>query len=196
MGISWLLYFSLSTTLVTEFIITSALCILLSRHRSTFAKVDFTIRTLILYTVNTGALTTLCTLLCIVAVRKIFPCWPTEFEKFSTVQYAVLPYSFAFMAFYFLLPKLFLNSLLATFNARDSLRKRMGADLAAFSLGPPLTHGRQSIAETARHSARTEGMIGVLEITGSATHLGTNHNWAHDPCLQTVEEEGVSGEIA
>lgn len=33
----WLLYFSLSTTLVTEFIITSALCVLLARHRSIFA---------------------------------------------------------------------------------------------------------------------------------------------------------------
>ncbi|KAM5537062.1 hypothetical protein V8D89_009208 [Ganoderma adspersum] len=138
MNISWLLYFSLSTTLVTEFIITSALCVLLARHRSIFATVDITVRTLILYTVNTGALTTLCTLLCIVA-------------------YAVLPSTFAFLAFYFLLPK-------PTLNARKALRKRMRGDLTAFSMGPP-PYARQSFAERATQSAQVEDMIEVLDIT-------------------------------
>ncbi len=39
-------------------------------------RVALTIRTLIMSAVTTGALTTLCTLLCIVAVRDIFLCWP------------------------------------------------------------------------------------------------------------------------
>ncbi|KAI0371924.1 hypothetical protein BV20DRAFT_1051116 [Pilatotrama ljubarskyi] len=54
--------------------------------------------------VNTGALTSLCALLCL-------------------ISYATMPNNFVFIAFYFVLPKLFLNSLLATLNARRPLRE-------------------------------------------------------------------------
>ncbi|KAI0360706.1 hypothetical protein OH77DRAFT_711975 [Trametes cingulata] len=127
--ISWLLYFSLATTFVSDFLIASTLSVLLARRRSVFARyarewlaslqelnggtdvhcpirVDRTVRTLIVYSVNTGALTTVCTLACLIA-------------------YALAPHKFIYIAFYFLLPKLLLNALLATLNARKTLREQM-----------------------------------------------------------------------
>ena len=87
----WLLYFSLSNALVTDSIISTTLCILLARRRTAFTRfvlvqslhwqapywepsVNNTVRTLILYTVNTGALTTLCALVCLIAVRYLIVC--------------------------------------------------------------------------------------------------------------------------
>ncbi|TBU23557.1 hypothetical protein BD311DRAFT_868694 [Dichomitus squalens] len=145
--VSWLLYFSLSTILVTDCIIAATLCILLAARRTVFTRVDLTVRTLILYTVNTGALTTLCALVDLIA-------------------YAATPHSFVYITFYFLLPKLFLNSLLATLNARKSLREQMRADAVALSLElefSPTYGGRTAFNEGLVNSPRRPENQEVIE---------------------------------
>ncbi|TBU55530.1 hypothetical protein BD310DRAFT_683566 [Dichomitus squalens] len=130
-NVSWLLYFSLSTALVTDLIIAATLCILLASRRTVFTRVNLTVRTLILYTVNTGALTTLCALVCLIA-------------------YAATPHSFVYITFYFLLPKLFLNSLLATLNARKSLREQMRGAAVALPLELSPTYGGETVSNEVR----------------------------------------------
>ncbi|EIW55741.1 uncharacterized protein TRAVEDRAFT_50222 [Trametes versicolor FP-101664 SS1] len=83
---AWLFYFSLSMIFAADLIIAASMCALLARRRSSYFGVDQTIRTLILFSVNTGVVTTLCTLMALIA-------------------YAVSPHTFIYIAFYFLLPK-------------------------------------------------------------------------------------------
>ncbi|KAI0764987.1 hypothetical protein C8Q74DRAFT_1370866 [Fomes fomentarius] len=104
---SWILYLGLSTVVLSDFLMTATLCLLLSTRRSNIAMVNGVIRNLILYSINTCALTTLCSLAALVA-------------------YAASPHTFIYIAFYFLLPKLLLNSLLAVLNARKSFREQIG----------------------------------------------------------------------
>ncbi|KAI0939161.1 hypothetical protein AcV5_000654 [Taiwanofungus camphoratus] len=98
-----------------DVLIATSLCVLLRRCRTGFSRTDSVVRTLIVYSVNTGALTSLCAIA-------------------SLVTYAVMPDSYVFLAIYFVLPELLLNSLLATLNARSSLRERNAGSLVPISL--------------------------------------------------------------
>ncbi|RDX54469.1 hypothetical protein OH76DRAFT_965562 [Lentinus brumalis] len=100
--IGWVLYLGLSTGVSSDLLISAALCVLLARRRSSFQRVRGVVRNLIWYSINTCLLTTACSLAALIA-------------------YAASPHTFIYITFYFLLPKLFLNSLLATLNARKSL---------------------------------------------------------------------------
>ncbi|CCM04218.1 uncharacterized protein FIBRA_06385 [Fibroporia radiculosa] len=106
-SITWFIYTSLISGIVTDLLIATSLCVLLSQRRTAFNRTNSVIRLLMIYSINTGALTTICSIICLVI-------------------YATKPIStkFVFIAVYFVLPKLYLNSLLATLNARQSLRDR------------------------------------------------------------------------
>lgn len=101
--ISWILYSAFVTGVVADSIIAAALCYNLARRRTGVRRTDSIVQVLMIYSINTGVLTSLCAL-CVL------------------VMYATMPSNFVFIAFYFVLPKLFLNSLLATLNARERLR--------------------------------------------------------------------------
>ncbi|KAI0739967.1 hypothetical protein C8Q80DRAFT_1201524 [Daedaleopsis nitida] len=105
--VSWGLYAGLSVEAAVDFIITIAQCILLHRYETGIRSTDSAIRVLMAYAVNTGLLTSICGLGALVA-------------------YATLPDKFVYFAFYFALSKLYVNSLLAAFNARGSLLGGMG----------------------------------------------------------------------
>lgn len=103
--ISWVLYTSFAAGAAADFIIAGSLCFLLYRRRTGFSRrTDSILAKLMIYAVNTGALTSFCALACL-------------------ATYATMPDNFIFLAIYFTLPKLLLNSLLATLNARKSLRQ-------------------------------------------------------------------------
>ncbi|KAI0325122.1 hypothetical protein GY45DRAFT_284944 [Cubamyces sp. BRFM 1775] len=81
------------------------MCALLAKsRRGVFDKTDQTIRTLVLYSINTGALTT-----------------PAS-------------HTFIYAAIYFLLPKLYLNSALAHLNARKTLREQLSGGVVTIPL--------------------------------------------------------------
>ncbi|OBZ76024.1 hypothetical protein A0H81_03505 [Grifola frondosa] len=101
---SWILYLSFGAGLTADFIVAASLCWLLSRHRTGFRRTDSIIRVLMLYGINTCVLTTILTF-----------CFLITFIK--------MPNNFVFIAFYFVMPKLFLNSLLATLNTRKHVRE-------------------------------------------------------------------------
>lgn len=105
--ITWFIYTSLILSVVSDLLIAGSLCVLLSQRRSGFARTNSAIRMLMVYSINTGALTSICAIVCL----TIYAAMPNETK-------------FTFIAIYFVLPKLLLNSLLATLNARHSLRER------------------------------------------------------------------------
>ncbi|KAJ8596451.1 hypothetical protein M405DRAFT_166863 [Rhizopogon salebrosus TDB-379] len=79
------------------------LCTLLQQSRTGFRRSDTMISKLILFSINTGLLTSVCAVL-------------------SLISITVWPNTFIYIAFYFCLGRLYCNSLLATLNARKSLR--------------------------------------------------------------------------
>ncbi|KAH6912971.1 hypothetical protein BKA70DRAFT_781682 [Coprinopsis sp. MPI-PUGE-AT-0042] len=94
---------ALGSGMATDALIALALCILLHQLRTGFKRSDSLINTLIIYAVNTGAVTGVVSLV-------------------TLLVYNILPRSFYFMAFYFILHKLYAISLLCALNTRKSVK--------------------------------------------------------------------------
>ncbi|KAI0744259.1 hypothetical protein C8Q80DRAFT_887164 [Daedaleopsis nitida] len=92
---------------ITDTFMAGTLTMLLIKSRGEYKRTRSTVNTLILYIVSTDALTLIC-----MAANMI---------AFVTAQG-----TFLFIAFFFPLGKLLLNSLLAMLNAREGLRQQMG----------------------------------------------------------------------
>ncbi|KAI0338446.1 hypothetical protein BDW22DRAFT_1432484 [Trametopsis cervina] len=105
-SISWLLYATLSSALLVDFMLACTLCYLFHRMRSGFERSDSTLIKLMVYTINSGLFTS------IVAGATL-------------VTYALMPSSYIFMSVFFVMGKATLNSLLAATNARAHLREKM-----------------------------------------------------------------------
>ncbi|KAI8970569.1 hypothetical protein BD414DRAFT_540849 [Trametes punicea] len=163
--ISDILYVSLGTGVVADILIAGSMCVFLSRRRTGFTRTDSMVRVLILYSINTGALTSLCALLCL-------------------ITYATMPDNFIFIGIYFVLPKLFLNSLLATLNARRPLREAVSGPM----LSIPLTttaNSRGSPPGMTQHSRSAYGEQSGLQIqVHTSTELKT------DPSPHSDDEVG------
>ncbi|KAI0941075.1 hypothetical protein AcV7_002722 [Taiwanofungus camphoratus] len=103
-SISWILYMSFGSGVAADVLLTTSLCMLLRRCQNGCSSTSSIVRLLMLYTINTGALTSLCAISCL-------------------VTYATLPDNLIFMSLFFILPKLLFNSLLATLNARHGFQE-------------------------------------------------------------------------
>ncbi|KIK02619.1 hypothetical protein K443DRAFT_677465 [Laccaria amethystina LaAM-08-1] len=86
-----------------DIFIAGSLCTILHRSRTGFHRSDTVITKLIIFSVNTGLLTSVCALASLVSILA----WPT---------------TFIYIAFFFCIGRLYTNSLLATLNARKKLR--------------------------------------------------------------------------
>ncbi|EJF56530.1 hypothetical protein DICSQDRAFT_163870, partial [Dichomitus squalens LYAD-421 SS1] len=107
--LSWLMYLGLGLLVVCDAYTALVLCYLLYKGRTGVNKgTDSLINVLLLYTVNTGLLTSIFALACF-------------------ITYAAMPTNYVFLAMYFPLSKLYLNALLASLNARGHIG-RVGAD--------------------------------------------------------------------
>jgi len=104
--ISWLLYSSLGAGVIADCLIAISLCVWLLRIRTGFKRTDSLLNVLMLYSINTGMVTSLCAIVC-----------------FAT--YAITPNRFYYVATSFVLSKLNVNCLLASLNARSPLRDQM-----------------------------------------------------------------------
>ncbi|KAG2151810.1 hypothetical protein BD769DRAFT_4554 [Suillus cothurnatus] len=101
--IEWATFMSLSTVAFVDFVIASSLCYLLATSRTGFASTDSMITKLMAYIINTGCLTSVCSLTIIITC-------------------AVMPHNFIFLGIDFLIAKLYVNSFLALLNARCYLQ--------------------------------------------------------------------------
>ncbi|KAG1874778.1 hypothetical protein DFJ58DRAFT_758721 [Suillus subalutaceus] len=86
-----------------DILITIFLCIFLQQSRTGFRRSDTLINKLMLFSINTGLLTTVCAVM-------------------SLISITVWPDSFIYIAFYFCMGRFYCNSLLATLNARKGIR--------------------------------------------------------------------------
>lgn len=101
---SWLLYSALGSAVFADVFIAATLCFFLSTRRTGFKSTDNLVNTMMVYSINTGLLTSVCAMACF-------------------ITYAIWPQDFVFIGIYFTLSKLYLNSLLATLNARTLMRE-------------------------------------------------------------------------
>ncbi|KAH9474978.1 hypothetical protein JR316_0012077 [Psilocybe cubensis] len=79
-------------------------------------RTDSILKIMMAFSINTGLLTSICAVACL-------------------VTYAIWPQRFIFMGLYFALSKLYVNSLLASLNARHSLSRRDRADSTDCDVG-------------------------------------------------------------
>ncbi|KDR71513.1 hypothetical protein GALMADRAFT_253823 [Galerina marginata CBS 339.88] len=107
--VSYLLYISFAIGVVADLLVAITLCVLLFNNRTGIKRTDSILTILMAFSINTGLLTSFCAMACL-------------------ITYAIWPQGFIFMALYFALSKLYVNSLLASLNARNSLRKRDQAE--------------------------------------------------------------------
>ncbi|KAG2038603.1 hypothetical protein BDR03DRAFT_1091201 [Suillus americanus] len=102
-NIEWATFMALGTITFVDFIIASSLCYLLATSRTGFSSTDSMITKLMAYIINTGCLTSMCSLTVMIAC-------------------AVMPHNFVFLGVDFLVAKLYVNSFFALLNARRYLQ--------------------------------------------------------------------------
>jgi hypothetical protein len=90
---------------MADVIITFGMCFYLQESRQGLGTMDKVVGSIIVYTVNNGALTCVSTIVSMI-------CWLT------------MPHNLIFMALHFVIAKMYANSLLATLNTRKALRGR------------------------------------------------------------------------
>ncbi|KAK1215134.1 hypothetical protein PQX77_022270 [Marasmius sp. AFHP31] len=90
---------SLASGAVADLVTALTLCYYLQKFRTGFRQTDTVINTLMMYTINTGGLTSIMSIL-------------------TVVLYNIAPLSFQFMGVYFVLSKLYAVSLLCSLNMR------------------------------------------------------------------------------
>ncbi|OJA19996.1 hypothetical protein AZE42_05632 [Rhizopogon vesiculosus] len=106
-GIEWATFMTLGTVALIDFIIASSLCYILATSRTGFSSTDSFLTKLMAYTINTGCLTSVCSMITIITC-------------------AVMPTNFIFLGIEFLIAKLYINSYLALLNARYYLQPNAG----------------------------------------------------------------------
>jgi len=110
-----------------DVLIAAVLCMMFHSSRTGSKRSDTILNILILFSVNTGLLTSLCAIGSLVAI-------------------ILSPNTFIYICFYFLLGRLYCNSLLATLNARKAIRAQ--DDNSAFSLSLQMINGSKSTIQS------------------------------------------------
>ncbi|KAG2060554.1 hypothetical protein BDR06DRAFT_926334 [Suillus hirtellus] len=97
--IEWWTFMTLGTITFVDFVIASSLCYLLATSRTGFSSTDSFITKLMVYIINTGSLTSMCSMA-------------------AMITCAIMPHNFIFLAIEILLADVYTNSFLALLNAR------------------------------------------------------------------------------
>lgn len=112
--LTWITKIGLGSAAACDMLISISLCCYLYQSRTGCRKTDSLIVTLMLYTLNCGLLTGICAALVI-------------------IMFSVYPDSLLFMAFFWVLGKLYCNSCVAMLNSRQALRGKVGLETDNFS---------------------------------------------------------------
>ncbi|KAG2071980.1 hypothetical protein BDR04DRAFT_1097662 [Suillus decipiens] len=112
-----------------DILITTFLCVFLQQSRTGLRQSDTLINKLMLFSINTGLLTSVCAVM-------------------SLISILVWPETYIYIAFYFCLGRLYCNSLLATLNARKSVRRDSCEDHMSLSLHRPRRPVNSPISST------------------------------------------------
>ncbi|KAF9468552.1 hypothetical protein BDZ94DRAFT_673958 [Collybia nuda] len=102
----WVTSAGLGSAAAADIIIACSLCYYFMKNRTGFSRTDSLITTLIIYSLTTGLITSV-------------------IASIAVVTFAIMPTNFVWLAFFWVLGKCYVNSLLAALNSRDSLRERV-----------------------------------------------------------------------
>ncbi|KAI0357200.1 hypothetical protein OH77DRAFT_141536 [Trametes cingulata] len=154
---SWSFYAGFGAEVVADAIIAVSQCVLLVRMRTGMERTDSLIAVMMKYSINTGLLTSICAALVL-------------------ITYATQPMNFVYWAFYFVYSKLYVNSLLATLNARrsKSMRRTLGVEPGRNCVDSVAVTDMEFKAGGLPLTQTTE-MTSVIEI-GSRMPQSTNEN--------------------
>ncbi|KAL1942183.1 hypothetical protein VTO73DRAFT_6247 [Trametes versicolor] len=119
-ALAWTFYAGYSCELAADLIITATMVIMFAQKNVGMRSSDRFTQTLLVYFLNSGLLV----MMCVIG---------------STVAYIKLPNSFAFLGFYLVLGKLYANSLLGSFNARDVIFPHANWEKETTNSAPLLT---------------------------------------------------------
>ncbi|KAI0369582.1 hypothetical protein BV20DRAFT_1122026 [Pilatotrama ljubarskyi] len=121
----WATYVPLAASTVIDAVIAGSLCYFLARCRPQFGAMNGPIKTLMVYTLNTGIITSVCSLIAISMVRDPVQCILGLGAHDGRVQMVAYPTTFIPIAIEFLVIKLYINSYMAMYapllNARSAL---------------------------------------------------------------------------
>ncbi|KAJ7825697.1 hypothetical protein B0H13DRAFT_2680885 [Mycena leptocephala] len=147
--------FSLEAGVLTDVFTACALCFFLRKFRTGQKRADSLVNTLTIYAVNTGAFTATISLL-------------------TLIFYDLRPRNFQFMAFYFILSKLYAISFLCTLNTRKIIRGK-GTDRddgPTTGASGNISGNHFYISHIPRTNlGRTQGTRGVLHSARGNLHL-------------------------
>ncbi|OCH83749.1 hypothetical protein OBBRIDRAFT_507125 [Obba rivulosa] len=134
-------------TIVSDSFIAISQVVLLLKRRSNVRRTDSMIRTLIVYSVNTGLLTTACALTLL-------------------ITWATMPDSLIYDIFFSALPTLLFNALLATLNARKELREKAHgtAGLISLPLAPAAPTSSNISTQVSQFQDSQEAAFNAIEI--------------------------------
>ncbi|KAG9317623.1 hypothetical protein JVU11DRAFT_1833 [Chiua virens] len=135
------------------------LCVLLQRRRTGFEKSNLLIDKLIVFSINTGLLTSV-------------------FALASLISISAWPHSLAYVTFYFCMGRLYCNTLLATLNARKILRgEALDRDNEM-----PLTYlstqktTNNRLGTKSAHSGIPNSISIIVDTTRECTHDGSRYS--------------------
>ncbi|OSC96738.1 hypothetical protein PYCCODRAFT_1378605 [Trametes coccinea BRFM310] len=132
--------------------IAAILCTILHNSRTGFNKSNTLINKLMVFAVNTGLLTSVCACL-------------------SLITILALPNTFVYICFFFLVGRLYSNSLMATLNARKSLRDASTNELSV-SLRDMQPAASTNLANFSNIGRRGEGIAIRIDTTKESKHDG------------------------
>ncbi|KAF9569423.1 hypothetical protein CPC08DRAFT_182786 [Agrocybe pediades] len=150
----------------TDVVIAAALCLFLHRSRTGFKKSDTMIRKLIAFTVSTGFFTSICAIASLISILA----------SGDTLIY---------VAFYFSLGRLYSNSVLATLNARQTIR----------ALGEHSDELSFSLQSGTKSGPRIPSSQRSTNLTNIAIKIDTLHDYIRDQ-RPAGEDEVVEPESA
>ncbi|KAI0087478.1 hypothetical protein BDY19DRAFT_1057980 [Irpex rosettiformis] len=151
-SISWIFYMAFGGSITADIITAVALCFLLKKRSTGFKRTDSFINMMMLYSVNTGALSTLCSLMVM-------------------IMYIRSHQDFLYVPFYFILPGVMLNSLLATLYASQRMWERGYASESGHLVTVPVSTAQFAQLAPGSYSSRGESKD---ENRNNAMHLGVS----------------------
>ncbi|KAK7690346.1 hypothetical protein QCA50_007003 [Cerrena zonata] len=104
--LTWVTCTGLGAAAVSDILIALSMCYYLQKKRTGIERTDDLVTTLMLYSINTGLLTS------IIATTAV-------------ILFAVMPTNFLWLCFFWIMGKCYVNSVLASLNSRDRLRQKV-----------------------------------------------------------------------
>ncbi|KDQ62583.1 hypothetical protein JAAARDRAFT_203682 [Jaapia argillacea MUCL 33604] len=156
--LTWITCLGFASAAIADILIASSMCFYLAKRRTEFSRTNSIITTLMIYSINTGLLTSVLATSCVIA-------------------FAISPTSFIWLSFFWVLSKCYVNSLMGMLNSRESVRE-MGRSEPTFV---ELSHMPQSPTDSTQSAMRKAGFNMPPAVAVAVETITEKEGW-------TVEE--------